>query len=97
MVASSLAEVPEISGKLSAGKELYESYPRLAAIARSRPAVSSSAGKKVSSASSDRVISTGVPKIIVVEIKLSTSPLSRILKGIATLSAESGADRAGIG
>jgi hypothetical protein len=32
------------------------------------------------------VISTGVPKIIVVEIKLSTSPLSRILKGIATFA-----------
>ena len=40
---------------------------------RIRSAVRSSAGKNVSSASSDSVISTGVPKIIVVEIKLSTS------------------------
>ncbi len=67
------------------------------AIDRIRSAVKSSAGKNVSSANSDSVISTGVPKIMVVEIKLKTSPLSRILKGIATLSDDSGADRAGIG
>ena len=45
-------------------------------------------------------MSTGVPKIIVVEKKLRTSPSSRILKGIATLSADSGAgarrDRIGL-
>ena len=64
---------------------------------RIRSAVRSSAGKKVSSASSDSVISTGVPKIMVVEMKLSTSPSSRILKGIATLSDDSGPERAGIG
>jgi len=64
---------------------------------RIRSAVSSSAGKNVSIASSDSVTSTGVPKIMVVEMKLRTSPSSRILKGIATLSADSGADRAGIG
>ena len=68
-----------------------------AAILRIRSAVSSSAGKNVSSASSDSVMSTGVPKIIVVEIKLNTSPPSRILKGIATLSDDSGPERAGIG
>src|SRR6266576_751084 len=72
-------------------------YLRLAAIARIRSAVKSSAGKNVSSASSDSVISTGVPKIMVVEIKLNTSPSSRILQRIATLSDDSGADRAGIG
>ena len=72
-------------------------YVKLAAIFRIRWAVKSSAGKNVSSASSDSVMSTGVPKIIVVEIKLKTSPLSRILKGIATLSAGSGPERAGIG
>ena len=64
---------------------------------RIRPAVNSSAGKNVSSASSDSVMSTGVPKIMVVELKLSTSPLSRSLNGIATLSDDSGAERAGIG
>ena len=41
-------------------------------------------------------MSTGVPKIMVVEMKLSTSPFSRSLKGIATLSDDSGAERAGI-
>ena len=45
-------------------------------------------------------MSTGVPKIIVAEIKLSTSPPNRNLKGIATLSAGSGAgprrDRIGL-
>ena len=46
----------------------------LAAISRNRLAVNSSAGKKVSSASSDSVMSTGVPNTIVVEMKLSTSP-----------------------
>ena len=64
---------------------------------RIRPAVNSSAGKNVSSASSASVMSTGVPKIMVVEIKLSTSPLSRSLNGIATLSDDSDAERAGIG
>src|SRR5258708_29023617 len=72
-------------------------YLRSAAIFRIRSAVKSSAGKNVSSASSDSVISTGVPKIIVVEKKLKMSPPSRILNGIATLSDDSGADRAGIG
>ena len=60
--------------------------PRPAAIARILSAVRSSGGKNVSSANSDKVMSTGVPKIIVVEMKLSTSPPSRSLKGIATLS-----------
>ena len=56
----------------------------------------SSAGKKVSSASSCSVMSTGVPNTMVVEMKLSTSSLRRSLKGIATLSAETGPERAGI-
>ena len=60
-----------------------------AAIDRSRSAVKSSAGKNVSTAISDSVMSTGVPKIIVVEMKLSTSSSSRIRNGIATLSAVS--------
>ncbi len=42
-------------------------------------------------------MSTGVLKIMVVEMKLSTSPFSRSLNGIATLSDDSGAGRAGIG
>ena len=71
-------------------------HVRLAAICRIRSAVRSSAGKKVSSASSCSVMSTGVPNTMVVEMKLSTSPLSRSLKGIATLSAETGPERAGI-
>src|ERR1700724_1600471 len=66
-------------------------------MARIRFAVNSSAGKNVSSASSDSVMSTGVPKIMVADIKLKVSPSKRSLKGIATLSAGSGADRAGIG
>ena len=70
---------------------------RFAAISRIRCAVRSSAGKKVSSASSDSVTSTGVPNTMVVEKKLSTSPWCRHLKGIETLSDESGAERAGIG
>src|ERR1700729_3832863 len=74
-----------------------ECYFRAAAILRIRSAVRSSAGKKVSSASSDSVMSTGVPKIMVVEKKLKMSPSSRILKGIATLSDDSGPERAGIG
>jgi hypothetical protein len=41
------------------------------------------------------VISTGVPKIMVVEIKPKISSPNRILKGIATLSADSGPERAG--
>ena len=60
---------------------------------RIRSAVSSSAGRNVSSASSDSVMSTGVPKIMVVEMKLRTSSLCRSLKGIATLSDDSGAER----
>src|SRR6202035_2146415 len=72
-------------------------YLRLAAIACIRAAVRSSAGKNVSSASSDSVTSTGVPKIIVVDIKLKISSPNRILNGIATVSDASGADRAGIG
>src|SRR5258708_34101588 len=67
-------------------------YLRSAAIFRIRSAVKSSAGKNVSSASSDSVISTGVPKIIVVEKKLKVSPSSRILKGIQTWSGGSGTD-----
>jgi hypothetical protein len=43
------------------------------------------------------VTSTGVPKIMVVDMKLSTSSPNRILNGIATLSAENRAARAGIG
>src|SRR3954466_11340344 len=66
-------------------------------ISLSRAAVCSSAGKKVSSASSDRVMSTGVPNTMVVEKKLNTSVPRRIRSGIATLSAEIGAERAGIG
>ena len=67
-------------------------------IALMNAAVFSSAGKKVSSASSDRVTSTGVPKIMVVEMKLSTSLPNRIWKGIATESArlERTPPRAGI-
>src|SRR3954454_17128432 len=70
---------------------------RLAATARIRSAVRSSAGKNVSSASSDNVTSTGVPKIMVVDIKLNISSPNRILNGIATLSVDNGAERAGIG
>ncbi len=55
----------------------------------------SSAGKNVSSASSDSVMSTGVPNTMVVEKKLRTSPSWRSLKGIATLSFDRGAARAG--
>src|SRR5258708_755595 len=84
---------------LRTAKANYDSAPEssFAAMVRSLSAVKSSAGKKVSSAISDSVISIGVPKIMVVEIKLSTSPPSRILNGIATLSAMSGAERTGIG
>ena len=64
---------------------------------RIRSAVNSSAGKNVSSASSESVTSTGVPKIIVADMKLSTSLPNRNLNGIATLSAGNGADLAGIG
>ena len=42
-------------------------------------------------------MSTGVPNTIVVEKKLKISPWWRILKGIATLSDDNGAERAGIG
>ena len=94
MGISSLAEDPEISRNPRPDKSAI-SEP--AAIARIRSAVCSSAGKNVSSASSDSVMSTGVPNTMVVEMKLRTSPSWRSLKGIATLSADSGAERAGIG
>src|SRR5580704_18914589 len=76
----------------------YPPVAKRSAIACMRIAVKSSAGKNVSSASSDSVISTGVPNTIVVEMKLSTSPLWRSFRGIATwLSGGSGPLRAGIG
>src|SRR5512135_2967431 len=79
------------------GTREQATYGRLVASLRNRSAVNSSAGKNVSSASSDSVTSTGVPKIIVADMKLRTSPPNRSLKGIATLSGGNGADRAGIG
>ncbi len=62
-------------------------------------AVFSSAGKNVSSANSDSVTSTGVPKIIVVEMKLRMSLPNRIWNGTATASARfmRGPELAGIG
>src|SRR5579863_2871156 len=61
-----------------------------------RAAVNSSAGKNVSIAISESVTSIGVPKIMVADMKLSTSPPNRSFKGIATLSGGKGPDRAGM-
>src|SRR5262249_31112595 len=82
--------------KLSRICPVTRRYFMWAAISCNRRAVNSSAGKKVSSASSCSVMSTGVPNTMVVEMKLSTSPWWRSLNGIATLSGGSGPDRAGI-
>src|SRR5436190_8456576 len=51
--------------KLRAGRPVDYAGGNAAATACSALAVASSAGKKVSSVSSDRVTSTGVPKIVV--------------------------------
>ena len=51
---------------------------------RSSSAVAASAGKKVSSASSDRVTSTGVPNTVVVLMKDSTPCAVRNWNGTAT-------------
>jgi hypothetical protein len=95
--SSGVAQIVDMREWVYQSREGRRGCRQRGAIARIRTAVRSSAGKNVSTASSDSVISTGVPKIIVVEKKLRTSPSSRILKGIATLSEDSGAARAGNG
>src|SRR6516165_7155899 len=96
LIGGVLVSSPPDKAQVTANKD-PPVYARVAAIARIRSAVSSSAGKNVSSASSESVMSTGVPKIIVADMKLRISPSNLSLNGIATLSAGNGADRAGIG
>ena len=69
----------------------------VAAKARSFCVVAASAGKNVSMAISARVISSGVPKVMVVDMKLSTSSPSFMRNGTTTLSTAIGAARAGTG
>ena len=68
----------------------------MAAIARIRAAVESSAGKNVSSASSESVISTGVPTFVFAQkyVVSGAQPAEQLARAIRQVSAEVNAQAA---